>query len=174
MAINSRPRNGRGRCMRLGLCFQGCKRSAKWSSLYTEVLYTEIPKAEATGKLGLQPDSHVVRIEHGDKGKVNAVVYVGKAGQQQREKARIVCVAGNSIETPRLLLSASSMFKDGLAGSSSQVGRNGPQRHAPPRLHPGTQDERSCQAAGAIRTIRTPPHPSTLNWGTERQGDGDH
>jgi choline dehydrogenase-like flavoprotein len=36
-----------------------------------------------------------------------------------------VCVAGNSIETPRLLLnSASSLFPDGLANSSGQVGRN--------------------------------------------------
>ena len=37
----------------------------------------------------------------------------------------MVCVAGNSIETPRLLLnSASSKFPDGLANSSGQVGRN--------------------------------------------------
>ena len=36
-----------------------------------------------------------------------------------------MCVAGNSIETPRLLLlSASDKFKDGLANSSGQVGRN--------------------------------------------------
>ena len=45
--------------------------------------------------------------------------------QQQMQKARIVCVAGNSIESPRLLLnSASTMFPDGLANSSGQVGRN--------------------------------------------------
>jgi choline dehydrogenase-like flavoprotein len=44
---------------------------------------------------------------------------------QQRQKARIVAVAGNSIESPRLLLnSASGQFKDGLANSSGQVGRN--------------------------------------------------
>ena len=36
-----------------------------------------------------------------------------------------MCVAGNSIETPRLLLnSASALFPDGLANSSGQVGRN--------------------------------------------------
>jgi choline dehydrogenase-like flavoprotein len=36
-----------------------------------------------------------------------------------------VCVAGNAIETPRLLLlSASGLFPDGLANSSGQVGRN--------------------------------------------------
>ena len=120
MAINSQPRDGRGSCVQLGFCFQGCKSGAKWSTLYTE-----IPKAEATGNLDLRPESHVVRIEHDAKGKVNAVVYRDKDGKEQRQKARIVCVAGNSIETPRLLLlSASSMFKDGLANSSGQVGRN--------------------------------------------------
>ena len=31
MAINSQPRDGRGRCMQLGFCFQGCKSGAKWS-----------------------------------------------------------------------------------------------------------------------------------------------
>lgn len=46
-------------------------------------------------------------------------------GNRQHQKARVVCVAGNSIESPRILLnSASSMFKDGLANSSGQVGRN--------------------------------------------------
>jgi choline dehydrogenase-like flavoprotein len=41
------------------------------------------------------------------------------------QKARIVCVAGNSFESPRLLLNShSSMFPDGLANNSGQVGRN--------------------------------------------------
>jgi choline dehydrogenase-like flavoprotein len=37
MAINSQPRDGRGACMQLGFCFQGCKSGAKWSTLYTEI-----------------------------------------------------------------------------------------------------------------------------------------
>lgn len=120
MAINSQPRDGRGRCMQLGFCFQGCKSGAKWSTLYTE-----LPRAEKTGNMDLRPESHVVRIEHNAQGKASAVVYMDKDGKERRQKARIVCVAGNSIETPRLLLlSASSMFKDGLANSSGQVGRN--------------------------------------------------
>jgi choline dehydrogenase-like flavoprotein len=120
MAINSQPRDGRGSCLQLGFCFQGCKSGAKWSTLYTE-----IPKAEATGHFELRPNSHVSRIEHNASGKVNGVVYFDKDGKEHRQKARIVCVAGNSIESPRLLLlSASNMFKDGLANSSGQVGRN--------------------------------------------------
>ena len=120
MAINSRPRDDRGRCMQLGFCFQGCKSGAKWSTLYVE-----LPKAEKTGNLDLRPESHVTRIEHDDAGKVTGVVYFDKDGKEQRQKARAIAVAGNSIETPRLLLmSASSKFKDGLANSSGQVGRN--------------------------------------------------
>jgi len=120
MAINSKPRDGRGRCLQMGFCFQGCKSGAKWSTLYTE-----IPRAEATGNFELRTESHVSRIEHDASGKVTGVVYFDKDGVERRQKARIVCVAGNSIETPRLLLmSASNMFKDGLANSSGQVGRN--------------------------------------------------
>ena len=58
-------------------------------------------------------------------GNANSVLYVDENGDIQRQKAKVVCVAGNSIESPRLLLlSASSMFPDGLANSSGQVGRN--------------------------------------------------
>ncbi|MEZ5589173.1 MAG: GMC family oxidoreductase [Gammaproteobacteria bacterium] len=120
MAINSRPRDDRGSCLQLGFCFQGCKSGAKWSTLYTE-----IPKAEATGNLELRTDCHVAQIEHDDSGKVTGVVYFDKDGVEQRQQARLVCVAGNSIETPRLLLnSASSQYPDGLANSSGQVGKN--------------------------------------------------
>ncbi len=120
MAINSHPRDGRPGCLQIGFCFQGCKSGAKWSTLYVE-----LPKADATGNLDLRPQSHVTRIEHNDAGKVTGVVYFDKDGKEQRQKARVVSVAGNSIETPRLLLlSASNTHKDGLANSSGQVGRN--------------------------------------------------
>ncbi len=120
MAINSVERDDRTSCHQTGFCFQGCKWGAKWSTLYTE-----IPKGEATGKMEVRPESRALRIEHDANGKAAAVVYVDKDGKQQRQKARIVCVACNSIESPRLLLnSASSKFPDGLANSSGQVGRN--------------------------------------------------
>ena len=67
----------------------------------------------------------VVKIEHNDAGKVTGVVYADKSGAMQRQKARVVAVAGNPIESPRLLLnSASAKYPDGLANSSGQVGRN--------------------------------------------------
>lgn len=120
MAINSADRDGRGSCQQIGFCFQGCKSGAKWSTLYAE-----LPKGEATNNLEVRPDSHVTKIEHDATGKVTGVVYRDKDGQEQRQRARVVAVAGNSIETPRLLLlSASSLFPQGLANSSGQVGKN--------------------------------------------------
>ncbi|WP_114948866.1 GMC family oxidoreductase [Microvirga calopogonii] len=120
MAINSEPRHDRPSCQQIGFCFQGCKSQAKWSTLNSE-----IPAALATDKLELRPESHVLQIQHDAAGKVTGVLYASSDGQQHVQKARIVCVAGNSIESPRLLLnSASSKFPDGLANSSGQVGRN--------------------------------------------------
>jgi choline dehydrogenase-like flavoprotein len=75
--------------------------------------------------LDLRIECTATRIEHGDNGRVNAVIYRDAEGREQRQKARTVCVAGNGIETPRLLLlSESSKFPQGLANSSGQVGRN--------------------------------------------------
>jgi choline dehydrogenase-like flavoprotein len=120
MAINSQPRDDRGSCQQIGFCFQGCKSGAKWSTLISE-----IPKGEATGKLEVRPNSQVLQIQHDDSGKVTGVLYADKDGKQQVQKARAVAVAGNSIESPRLLLnSASAKFPDGLANSSGMVGKN--------------------------------------------------
>jgi choline dehydrogenase-like flavoprotein len=120
MGINSRPRDGRASCQQIGFCFQGCKTGAKWSTLYAE-----IPKAEETGNLDLRTQAQALKIETGADGKVSGVLYADKDGNQQVQKARAVCVAGNSIETPRLLLnSANSSLPDGLANSSGQVGKN--------------------------------------------------
>ena len=120
MAINSLEYDNRMACQQTGFCFQGCKWGAKWSAAYTE-----IPAGEATGNLEVRERCHAARIEHDDTGKVTGVVYFDAEGKEQRQAARIVCVAGNTIESPRLLLnSASSMFPDGLANSSGQVGRN--------------------------------------------------
>ena len=70
MAINSRPRDGRPATIHDGFCFQGIRSNAKWSTLNTE-----IPKGEATGNLEVRPESHVLKIEHDQSGKVTGVVY---------------------------------------------------------------------------------------------------
>ncbi len=120
MAINSRPRDGRAMCMQLGFCFQGCKSGAKWSTLNSE-----IPAAEATDHFELRTGAQVSLIETDSTGRASGVVYFDENGVEQRQKARAVCVAGNSLESPRLLLmSESSSHPDGLGNSSGQVGRN--------------------------------------------------
>jgi choline dehydrogenase-like flavoprotein len=120
MAINSRDYDDYAACQQTGFCFQGCKWGAKWSSAYHD-----IPLGEATGNLEVRENAQALKIEHDDTGKVTGVLYADKDGNQHLQKARIICVAGNSVESPRLLLnSASNMFPDGLANSSGQVGRN--------------------------------------------------
>ena len=120
MAVNPRPFDGRGMCIQQGFCVQGCKTGAKWSTLYTEV-----PRAEATGNLDLRIKCRAVRIEHGADGRASGVVYRDPQGHEQRQAARLVCVACNSVETARLLLlSESARFPKGLANSSDQVGRH--------------------------------------------------
>ena len=66
----------------------------KWSSAYSD-----IPKGEATGNLEVSTNAQVLKIEHDAKsGKVTGVIYADKDGNQQMQKARIVAVAGNSID----------------------------------------------------------------------------
>ena len=120
MAIQTRDDGDRTPCQQTGFCFQGCKWGAKWSTAYTE-----IPNGEATGLLEVRERAMAVKIEHDDTGKVTGVTYVDKDGNRVTQMARIVCVAGNTIESPRLLLnSASKKYPNGLANSSDQVGRN--------------------------------------------------
>ncbi|MBA2692697.1 MAG: GMC family oxidoreductase [Rubrobacter sp.] len=120
MAINPVPRDGRPGTMHDGFCFQGIASNARWSTLNTE-----IPKGEATGHLEVRPEAHVLQVQHNGSGKITGVLYADADGNQHVQKARGVSIAGNSIESPRLLLnSASSQHPDGLANSSGQVGKN--------------------------------------------------
>ncbi|MDX1698309.1 MAG: GMC family oxidoreductase, partial [Thiohalobacterales bacterium] len=120
MAINSASYDGRPACRQLAFCFSGCKLGAKWSTLYTEV-----PKAEATGHFELRPECMALRIEHDGSGRVTGVVYRDAEGRRQLQRARGVAVAGNVVETTRLLLNSdSSAFPQGLGNDSGHVGRN--------------------------------------------------
>ena len=119
MAINSRPRDGRNACDQIGFCMQGCASGAKWSTANSE-----LPKAEATGRCELRAECMALRIEHGADGRVSGVLYADREGREHMQRARAVCVAGNAIETARILLNShSSAFPDGLANSSGMVGK---------------------------------------------------
>jgi choline dehydrogenase-like flavoprotein len=98
----------------------GCLISAKSSM---DVTY--VRKAEATGRVEFRTECMAQEIEVDGGGKAKAVVYIDRDGREQRVSGRVIVVAGNAVETPRLLLmSASNRFPDGLANSSGLVGRN--------------------------------------------------
>jgi choline dehydrogenase-like flavoprotein len=119
-ATNVEPYDGRPGTVQDGFCQQGDKSRAKWSPLVSE-----IPKALATGLMELRTDSQAVQITMGTDGRADGVVYAGADGVLRRQSARVVAIAGNAIETPRLLLLSSTReHPDGLANSSGQVGRN--------------------------------------------------
>ena len=114
MAINPVARAGRPGCQQIGFCHSGCAIGAKWSTLYTEV-----PAAELTGHFELRANSMAVKINHDDNGRVTGVVYSDADGTLHEQKARAVAVAGNVVETARILLNSSSgMFPDGLGNTS--------------------------------------------------------
>ena len=120
LAINVEPRDGRNGCDQIGFCMQGCRSGAKWTTANSE-----IPKAEATGRCEVRPECMALRIEHDARGRVSGVLYADRRGAHHVQKARLVCVAGNAIETPRLLLNSETpTFPDGLGNSSGAVGRN--------------------------------------------------
>ncbi|MEJ3654339.1 GMC family oxidoreductase [Actinomycetes bacterium KLBMP 9759] len=119
-AGNAEPYDGRPATVQDGFNSQGDKHGSKWSPLVRE-----IPRAVATGNVEVRADSQAVQITLGPDGRADAVVYADAGGALHRQRARAVAVAGNSIETPRLLmLSAEARHPDGLANSSGQLGRN--------------------------------------------------
>src|SRR5208282_4391451 len=120
LAIPTKDWNGRPACINAGTCRMGCKISAKSSM---DVTY--IPKAEKTGKVQIRTESMARKITTGSDGKARSVVYFGPDGREREIFARVIVVAGNAVETPRLLfLSASSKFPKGLANSSGLVGKH--------------------------------------------------
>jgi choline dehydrogenase-like flavoprotein len=118
VAIPNGRFGNRPHCIYRGFCLQGCKVNAKASPLITH-----IPDALAHGA-EVRADSMVARIavdEH--TGRATGVHYI-RGGIQRFQRARVVIVAGYSIETPRLLLnSACKRFPDGLCNDFDQVGR---------------------------------------------------
>ena len=119
-AINPIARDGRSPCIQMGFCNSGCKIGAKWSTLYTE-----IPAAEATDHFELRTRAMAVKINHDKSGRITGVVYADEAGRMHEQKARAVAVAGNVVETARLLLnSASHLFPNGMGNSSGNLGRH--------------------------------------------------
>jgi choline dehydrogenase-like flavoprotein len=110
----------RPHCIYRGFCLQGCKVNAKASPYVTH-----LPDAIAHG-VEIRADCMAVRVEVDEaSGRAMGVTYIREGEEAQRhQRARIVAVAGYSIETPRLLLNSTSpRFPDGLGNDHDQVGR---------------------------------------------------
>src|SRR6185437_11694560 len=107
----------RPHCIYRGFCLQGCKVNAKASPLITH-----IPDALAHGA-EIRANAMVTRVVVDDNGRATGVTYITH-GVEHFQRARIVVVAGYSIETPRLLLlSATARFPDGLCNDHDNLGR---------------------------------------------------
>jgi choline dehydrogenase-like flavoprotein len=120
MAILSEIHDDRAACVHCGFCMgYGCEVGAKSSTLAAM-----IPRAEATGRCEIRPESTVFRVDLDERGRVREVLYLDAEGVEHAQRARAVILAANGAETARLLLaSESSAFPDGLANSSGKVGK---------------------------------------------------
>src|SRR5712691_6784730 len=118
VAITNGRFGNRPHCIYRGFCLQGCKVNAKASPLITH-----IPDALAHGA-EVRAGAMVTRVAVDERtGRATGVHYVS-ACRERFQRARMVAVAGYSIETPRLLLnSASGRFPDGLCNDFDQLGR---------------------------------------------------
>ena len=118
VAIANGRFGNRPHCIYRGFCLQGCKVNAKASPLITH-----IPDALAHGA-EIRANCMVTRVVVDDHGQATGVTYMN-GGVEHFQAARLVVVAGYSIETPRLLLlSATKKFPDGLCNDHGLVGRH--------------------------------------------------
>ncbi|HEX3841761.1 MAG TPA: GMC family oxidoreductase [Acidimicrobiales bacterium] len=142
VAIANGRFGNRPHCIYRGFCLQGCKVNAKASPLITH-----IPDALAHGA-EVRPDCMVTQVGVGKDGRAIGVHYV-RDGIEHFQKARMVAIAGYSIETPRLLLlSASKRFPDGLCNDFGQVGRYVMVQGAP---------QTAGRYSGEVRMFKAPP-----------------
>jgi choline dehydrogenase-like flavoprotein len=117
-AIRSQEVDNLAACERTGTCMWGCPKGAK-SSTDT----TMWPKALEHGAK-VVTGARVREITVNGSGLATGAVYIDRKGEEQRQEADVVVVAGNGVGTARmLLLSASSRFPDGLANGSGLVGK---------------------------------------------------
>jgi choline dehydrogenase-like flavoprotein len=106
----------RDHCIYRGFCLQGCKVNAKASPLVTH-----IPDALAHGA-EVRANCTVSGLVLDEMGRACGARYF-RGGVEHFQRARMVAVAGYSIETPRLLLlSAQRRYPNGLLNNHGQVG----------------------------------------------------
>jgi choline dehydrogenase-like flavoprotein len=119
--ILSHEYQGRKGCSYCALCGSyGCEHGAKSSSAAAL-----IPRAVATGKVEIRPNSMAVEVTVDDKGRAKSVIYLDEKGDRQEQRASVVVLSCTAIESARLLLnSTSNRFPQGVANDNGLVGRN--------------------------------------------------
>ncbi|SQK74901.1 GMC oxidoreductase [Tatumella ptyseos] len=115
---NSRPYDGRPQCCGNNNCMPICPIGAMFNGIHT------IVKAEKAGAKIL-PNAVVYRFETDEHNNITALHYYDPDKNSHRVTARTFVLAGNGIETPKLLLlAANDRNPNGIANSSDMVGRN--------------------------------------------------
>jgi choline dehydrogenase-like flavoprotein len=120
MAVNSVAYGeGRGACNYCGPCDLGCPQRARAS---TDVTYW--PLALRNGAR-VQTEARVCEITTDARGRASGALWLDADGNATHQPARAVVLAANGVGTARLLLlSTSSVCRDGLANSTGLVGKN--------------------------------------------------
>jgi len=120
-AVLSRPRGERRSCEYAGYCGSyGCTTGAKGNARVAFML-----PALKTGNVTLKTQSKAFFIDTDDKGRATGVHYVDKDKHEQHILGRAVVVAGQAIESSRLLLSSTGpKHKAGIGNRYGQVGKN--------------------------------------------------
>ena len=117
-ARNSEFRDQRMACCGSSSCIPVCPVQAKYDAT------VHVGKAVAAGAVLLER-STAVQLDVGEDGQISAVRFRRWDNSEGVFTARVVVLACNAIETPRLLLaSKNALMPQGVANSSDQVGRN--------------------------------------------------
>lgn len=120
-AILTRPLDDRQPCFWATNCGKGCSIGAAFQTT-TSLL----PMAKATGRLHIVTDAMVRSVNVNADGKATGVSFINrKTRQLETLPARVVALAASACESARILLnSRTETMPNGVANSSSQVGRN--------------------------------------------------
>lgn len=115
---NSRPYDGRPQCCGNNNCMPICPIGAMYNGIHSVI------KAEKAGAK-IVPNAVVYRIDTDEHNNVTALYYYDPDKNSHKVTARTFVLAGNGIETPKLLLmAANDKNPNGIANSSDMVGRN--------------------------------------------------
>lgn len=118
VARNSAPYDARPTCCGNNNCMPICPIGA----MYSGIIHVE--KAEMAGAR-LIANAVVYRLETDTNDRIVAALYYDENAVSHRVTGKTFVLAANALESTKILLmSADNKFKDGLANSSGQLGRN--------------------------------------------------